>query len=134
MEALLKPPHKKTLFLLIMLIILLMNFLFSSCGTARRGEPLIGKMEERSRQVSRGELVFMHNCQKCHPGGEAGVGMPINNLPLPGFAKRLRVRSRAFAFGIGRMPSFKKHEISRDQMDDLIVYLNALKNKEKTSD
>ena len=73
----------------------------------------------------------MTNCQQCHPGGEAGVGPPINNIPLPGFTKRIRIRSKAFLLGLGRMPSFKKHEISRQEMDDLIVYMHALKKNDE---
>lgn len=124
-------PKDKIRLALILLIIMIVNFMLSSCGTARRGEPIMGKMIETNHQIARGELVFNDNCQRCHPGGEAGVGPSVNNMPLPGFAKRLRVRSRAFSFGMGRMPSFKKHEISKEELDDLIVYLSALKKNDE---
>ncbi|MBX9853213.1 MAG: c-type cytochrome [Cytophagaceae bacterium] len=104
--------------------------LFVSCGTARRSEPIMGMMV-KNEQVLNGEKVFMTNCQQCHPGGEAGLGPPINNVPLPGFTKRIRIRSKAFLLGLGRMPSFKKHEISRQEMDDLIVYMHALKKNDE---
>ena len=124
-------PKDKIRLALVMLIIMILNFMLSSCGTARRGEPIMGKMIETSHQAARGEMVFMENCERCHPGGEAGKGPAINNLPIPGFAKRARIRSRAFMLGIGRMPSFKKHEISREEMDDLIVYLDALRKNDE---
>ncbi|WP_205499710.1 c-type cytochrome [Rufibacter psychrotolerans] len=98
-----------------------------SCGSARRSEPLVGPLTIQTQQLENGRVVFMQNCQRCHPLGEAGLGPSINNVPLPGIALRYRIRSKSFFLGIGRMPSFKKHEISRDQMDDLIVYLKALR-------
>ncbi|WP_345223876.1 cytochrome c [Hymenobacter koreensis] len=101
-----------------------------ACTTARRGEPLAGSLDYSSDQIQRGHLVYMANCQKCHPGGEAGAGPSVNNVPLPGVALRFRVRSRAFFAGVGRMPSFKKHEISPEQLDDLVSYLKALRRSE----
>ncbi|WP_207432278.1 c-type cytochrome [Sabulibacter ruber] len=99
----------------------------SSCGSARRSEPIMGPMSFRTQQLENGRVVFMQNCQRCHPLGEAGLGPSLNNIPLPGIALRFRVRSKAFFLGIGRMPSFKKHEISREQMDELVVYMKALR-------
>jgi mono/diheme cytochrome c family protein len=104
-----------------------MSIFIASCGTAKRSEPVMGKLDIKNESVARGQLVFMKNCQKCHPGGEAGEGPSINNIPLPGFLKRFRVRDKAFLLGLGRMPSFKQNKISRNEMDDLINYLRALK-------
>jgi mono/diheme cytochrome c family protein len=114
-------------------VLIFLLILLSACGTARRGEPIMGKMNLKNDQVKRGEIIFMQNCEKCHPGGEAGVGVAINNAPVPGFLKRFRVRSRAYYFGLGRMPSFKKHEISKAQLDDLIAYLKVLKKNDEDS-
>jgi mono/diheme cytochrome c family protein len=117
----------KTLFYLLLLLCLT-----TFCGTPKRSEPVMGKLQIKSENVAHGQIVFMNNCQKCHPGGEAGTGPSINNVPIPGILKRVRVRSKAFLLGLGRMPSFKKNEISRTEMDDLIAYLKALKkNKNK---
>jgi mono/diheme cytochrome c family protein len=104
----------------------------SNCGTARRSEPIRGPLALQTQQLENGRQVFMQHCQRCHPLGEAGLGPSINNIPLPGAALRFRVRSKAFFLGIGRMPSFKKHEISRDQMDELVVYLKALRRHKGT--
>ena len=99
-----------------------------SCSTARRSEPVAARpVALTDARLARGHLVYMENCQKCHPGGEAGAGPSINNVPLPGLALRTRVRSRAFFLGVGRMPSFKKNEISPEQLDDLVAYLKALR-------
>ena len=101
--------------------------LAAACTTARRGEPLGASLSGASESVHQGRLVFMQHCQKCHPGGEAGEGPSLNNVPLPGTALRLRVRSRAFFLGVGRMPSFKKEEISPEQLDNLVSYLKAVR-------
>lgn len=51
----------------------------AACGSARRGEPLAGALVTTESSQDRGRLVFMQNCYKCHPGGEAGVGPALNN-------------------------------------------------------
>jgi mono/diheme cytochrome c family protein len=118
--------------LIISFVLFSWTMVFISCGTAKRSEPVMGKLNVKNESVSKGQLIFIKNCNKCHPGGQAGAGPSINNIPLPGFLIRFRVRDKAFLLGLGRMPSFKKHEISGDDMDDLIHYLKALKkNKEK---
>ncbi|UYZ59903.1 c-type cytochrome [Hymenobacter latericus] len=106
----------------------LLGLALAACSTARRSEPLGGSLSVGgNEQVQRGHQVFMLNCQKCHPGGEAGAGPALNNVPLPGAALRFRIRSRAFFAGVGRMPSFKQHEISAEQLDDLVAYMKALR-------
>ena len=96
-----------------------------ACGTARRGIPVAGPMLIESEQVALGERVFMYNCNQCHPRGEAGVGLALNNKPLPDFAIRFQVRH-----GLGAMPSFSEDEISDEQLDAIIAYLDYLKERE----
>ena len=97
------------------------------CGTAKRGEPISGPLNLETEQLKRGQIVYMNNCQKCHPGGEAGVGPSINNVPLTKGMIKFRVRSKAFLLGLGRMPSFKEDEISGDDLDALVNYIKAMK-------
>jgi mono/diheme cytochrome c family protein len=63
----------------------------------------------------------MSFCQKCHPAGEAGLGLSVN--PNPAFVKRFQVRH-----GLGVMPAFTKHEISTDDLRDISEFLKAWKN------
>jgi mono/diheme cytochrome c family protein len=109
---------------------LLFCLLLAGCGSARRGEPLRGPLQ-LNEQLQRGQVVFMQNCHKCHPGGEAGAGPSINNVPWTKGMLKFRVRSRAFFAGVGRMPSFKKHEISREELNDLVRYLKVLKKHDE---
>ena len=99
-------------------------FCIVSCGTARRGEP-IGDPLQLNEQQLRGQKVFMTYCNKCHPGGEAGLGPALSNKPVPGFTIRLQIRK-----GFGAMPAFKENVISDEQLDDLMAYINTLRKQD----
>lgn len=93
----------------------------AGCGSARRGVPTEEPLEISEEQVRRGQQVFMHTCNGCHPGGAAGLGPAINNKPLPDVAIRVQVRN-----GFGAMPAFSDDVISDEELDALLAYLNAL--------
>lgn len=95
--------------------------LAAGCGSARRGVPIAGPLR-LDEEAQRGERVFMAYCQKCHPGGEAGLGPALNDKPLPGFLIRYQVRH-----GLGVMPPHSKAEISPEALDDLVAYLVRLR-------
>jgi mono/diheme cytochrome c family protein len=101
-------------------ILILVNI--SSC-VVRKAEPLTQKtFLPKNERVALGERVFMANCQKCHPGGEGGLGPAINANPAPQFIKRFQMRH-----GLGVMPSFKKVEISKNDLHDISKFLHAWK-------
>ena len=77
-----------------------------------------------NNEIAEGEKVFMLHCQKCHPGGEGGLGPAINPVPAPGFIKQFQIRH-----GLGVMPSFKKDEISKQDLRNIRKYMHAWKNK-----
>ena len=92
-----------------------------SCAS-RKAEPIAQPLALKTSTLIHGEQVFMRNCQKCHPNGEAGLGPAINSNPAPIFIKAFQVRH-----GLGVMPSFKKDEISKQEFIDLKAYLKILK-------
>jgi mono/diheme cytochrome c family protein len=95
----------------------------SSCAV-RKSEPISGiEFVSKNDRVANGERVFMAHCEKCHPGGEGGLGPAINPNPAPGFIKRFQMRH-----GIGVMPSFKKNEISKKDLRDISKFLGAWKH------
>jgi mono/diheme cytochrome c family protein len=96
----------------------------AGCGSARRGEPIVGPLEI-TRAQEQGRVVFARHCHKCHVGGEAGLGPAINDKPLPAFLMRFQVRN-----GLGVMPAFAKDRISEAELDQLIAYLKALRRHE----
>lgn len=100
--------------------------LLSSCGTAKRGEPAFAPLPTSEPAIAQGEVVYNTYCQKCHPGGETGLGPALNNKPLPGFAIRFQVRH-----GVGVMPAFKETVISDDELDNLLAYIKALRQAKK---
>lgn len=90
----------------------------TACST-RKSLPLEGPLSLNESE-QKGQLVFMEHCQRCHPGGEAGLGPAIN--PAPGFGKRFQIRH-----GLGAMPSFSENLISDQELDEMLSYLEALK-------
>jgi hypothetical protein len=108
-------------FIITILILSTDNILFSC--KSRKSEPTVGKtMNITDKRTLNGQEKYMMHCQKCHPGGEAGLGPALNSNPAPGFIKKFQVRH-----GLGTMPSFKKDEISDHDLKDIIRYLKALK-------
>lgn len=89
-----------------------------ACGTARRGAPLTGEHTPSTAEIALGQRVFATNCDQCHPGGAQGLGLALNNKPLPGWLIKFQVRN-----GIGAMPKFSKQEISGEELDAVVSYL-----------
>jgi len=105
-------------------ILLLCALTFATaCGTARRGEPIIGDHEPPNEDVARGLVAFNTYCTTCHPGGEAGLGPALNNKPLPESAIKFQVRH-----GLGAMPAFPERVISKEDLDDISAYLIWLRH------
>jgi len=97
---------------------------FISGCAIRRSEPVMNQaFVPANKHIANGEDVFMKYCQKCHPGGEGGLGPAINPIPAPAFIKKFQVRH-----GLGVMPSFKKDEISKYDLQDIVKYLHAWKH------
>lgn len=93
----------------------------AACGSARRGEPIVGPVA-LSDAGARGEKHFMRACHQCHPKGESGLAPAINDKPLPAFLIRFQVRK-----GLGAMPSFSPHEIDPIALDEIVTYLQELR-------
>ena len=93
--------------------------------SSRHSEPLTQKtFYARNADVANGEELYMKHCDKCHPGGEAGLGPAVNSNPAPQFVKRFQMRH-----GLGVMPSFKGPEIPKSDLRDISKYLKALKSQ-----
>jgi mono/diheme cytochrome c family protein len=97
-------------------------FFIGSC-VARKAEPLTQReFIPANERIANGERVYMMHCQKCHPGGEGGLGPAINSNPAPQLIKRFQMRH-----GLGVMPAFKKDEINKNDLQDISKYLRAWK-------
>jgi len=99
--------------------------LSTACHSVRRGEPTVGTMQLDAKQ-ERGRIVFQQRCHQCHPNGEAGLGPALNNKPAPVFLMKTQVR-----LGLGAMPRFGEHTISKSELDDLMAYVIALRKADK---
>jgi mono/diheme cytochrome c family protein len=103
--------------------------LLAACGPARRSEPAVGAFEPQTDSEKRGEIVFDRHCNKCHVGGEAGLGPGINDKPLPVTLMKTQVR-----VGLGAMPGFPENEIDDRELDDLMAYLKGLRRHHGVKD
>jgi mono/diheme cytochrome c family protein len=104
-------------------LLIISTIVLWSCSASRKSEPVVGKsFVPHNAKVAHGQVVFMANCDKCHPGGEAGLAPAINWNPAPAFVKKFQVRH-----GLGVMPSFKENKISDADLDDIVAYLKARK-------
>jgi mono/diheme cytochrome c family protein len=101
---------------------LMIGLCLGACGGARAGVPLVGPIELNAQQHT-GKLVFMRECNQCHPGGEGATGPALNDKPLPRPLVTIKVREGA----LGSMPKFPEHEISDPQLDALLDYLEVLR-------
>jgi mono/diheme cytochrome c family protein len=110
--------------------LLILAFVVTGCHSTRRGEPIVGPMQLTPNQ-QRGQIVFHQRCHQCHPFGEAGLGPALNNKPAPVFLMKTQVRA-----GLGAMPRFDKHIIPDQDLNDLMVYVIALRkaDQEKSAD
>jgi mono/diheme cytochrome c family protein len=93
-----------------------------ACGSARRSEPIAGPLTLGGASLQRGREVYMQECQRCHPGGEAGVGPSLNDKPAPRFLIRLQIRQ-----GLGAMPAFSRAQLDDQVVEDVIDYMMALR-------
>ena len=96
--------------------------LLYGCGAERRGQPEAPVVSADNRKEVRGERLFHRWCYQCHPGGEAGLGPPINNLPLPHVAIRTQIRE-----GVGAMPAFGDDLLSNADVSAILAYLDEMK-------
>jgi mono/diheme cytochrome c family protein len=105
------------------LLCVFLTYSFVVSCVVRKSEPLSNKyFMPANDHIANGEVIFMSYCQKCHPGGESGLGPAINSNPAPQFIKRFQMRH-----GIGVMPGFKKGEISKSDLKDISKFLHAWK-------
>src|SRR5438045_9618956 len=97
--------------------------LLAGCGPARRSEPLKGAARIGDPEVARGRVVFMNRCNRCHPGGEAGLGPALNDKPLPQFVTKMQIRQ-----GLGAMPAFPATQLSDADMNAVVAYVRTIRH------
>jgi mono/diheme cytochrome c family protein len=93
--------------------------LFTACRSAPKEATIPASLEN-------GKKVFAQHCTQCHPQGKAGLGPALNNKPAPAFLVKRQIR-----WGLGSMPSFKKDEISDQELRDLTAYVLQLRKEDQ---
>jgi mono/diheme cytochrome c family protein len=69
-----------------------------------------------------GMKLFMRTCNKCHPGGEKGIGPSLNDKVLPNFLIHWQVR-----LGMGKMPKFTDEQISKKQLEQITAFVRMMR-------
>jgi mono/diheme cytochrome c family protein len=98
--------------------------LFIAACSSRINPPSGDMQQQLSEKAIKGQKIYMDNCNTCHPAGRAGLGPGIFNKPLPGFMIKFQVRN-----GVGRMPAFKRKDISPEELDQLVRYIKEHKRR-----
>jgi mono/diheme cytochrome c family protein len=91
--------------------------------SARKSEPLRGPVV-LSPEAAYGHVVFDRHCDRCHQGGEGGLGPSLNDKWVPTAAIRFQVRK-----GLGAMPSFPPCKLSDEDLDAVVCYLLTLRHR-----
>lgn len=95
-----------------------------ACAPVYQGEAILGPLDTSDPQVAQGERVFAAQCASCHPDGSKGLGLGIINKPLPGWLIAFQVRN-----GVGAMPAFPPEEIGDEELEAVVAYLHALRER-----
>lgn len=98
--------------------------LLPACGSARQTAPLPVYIP-LDTEAAEGEVLFMRHCHTCHPHGAAGIGLALNNKPLPAPVIRLQVREGVAGVA---MPTFPPQVLSDAELDRIIAYLMAIRD------
>lgn len=100
----------------------LLGLVGAGCAAERPQEGLRVRPPMPDPELARGEALFMRHCQKCHPGGEAGLGPAINPLPAPAPVVAFQIRN-----GLGAMPSFDEDLLPDPDLDAVVEFVLALR-------
>lgn len=96
-------------------------FACSSPRSATIDGPLPG-VTALTDPLARGRVAFQFHCDRCHPGGEAGLGPALIDKPLPGWLMKIQVRQ-----GLGAMPSIPEEELGDAALDDVVAWIKAVR-------
>lgn len=85
--------------------------------------PVIDRTAERDQRFEHGQAVFMRFCNSCHPGTGSGLGPSLYERPLTRNMMAFQVRH-----GLGKMPAFDQSQISKQELADLVRYLDKVED------
>ncbi|MDZ4834962.1 MAG: cytochrome c [Candidatus Melainabacteria bacterium] len=119
------------------MIALVVLVVATTCGCAMSEEMRrINQMKEinqrRDLQMTTdlsGQQVFVRSCNSCHPGAKQGMGPALDKLGehFPSDEKLKKFIRQ----GVGSMPPQPKDALDDQELENLVVYLRALKFEEK---
>lgn len=81
-----------------------------------------------TRREYEGMQLFMANCNRCHPGGNAGTGPSLMDKPIPDFLVHFQIRQ-----GMGDMPAFKEEELTKDEVQKIVLFVRSMREDYKAT-
>lgn len=95
-----------------------------SCSISKKEAYTVKPLAITTQEVEEGKVLFHKYCNSCHPSGTAGLGAPIVTTSIPGFAIQFQIRN-----GLGEMPAFSEEQISDEEVDKIVDYIKALRDR-----
>jgi mono/diheme cytochrome c family protein len=92
-------------------------------GCATTSQDLSSLSPQELQQVKEGKEIFNKNCDRCHPGGGAGVGPSLKASNLLSFSMRFKARHSS-----GAMPAFSQGMLTDEQLNSVVAYIKTLKD------
>ena len=97
---------------------------YLGCSSSKKEAYTVKPLAATSEEVEEGKVLFHKFCNSCHPAGTAGLGAPIVTTSVPGFAIQFQIRN-----GLGEMPAFSEEQISDEEVDKIVEYIQALRDR-----
>lgn len=104
--------------------IIMVFIIAGGCSSSKKEAYTVKPLDISSQEVAEGKVLFHKFCNSCHPDGTAGLGAPIVTTSIPGFAIQYQIRH-----GLGEMPAFSEEEISDEEVDKIVEYIQALRDR-----
>lgn len=94
------------------------------CSISKKEAYTVKPVAFSSEEVEEGRVLFHKFCNSCHPDATAGLGAPIVTTSIPGIAIQFQIRN-----GLGAMPAFSEEQISDEEVNKIVDYIQALRGQ-----
>jgi ubiquinol-cytochrome c reductase cytochrome c subunit len=90
--------------------------------------PALPDVDVRGADVAQGGRVFRGNCQACHSASGSGGALNYGRAAPPLRQSTPEQVAAAVRSGPGQMPTFGRKEVPKDQLDDVVAYVQYLRD------
>ncbi len=108
-------------------ILLATSVLIAACGVTAAPEPVSNERAAAGRALFTGQP----GCNRCHPGGERGLGPALHGAAFEAKHPTDETIRRQIRIGGGGMPAFSADRLSEQELEDVIAYIRWLGDRSK---